>query len=108
MTKDAAEKRAADSKSLSEKESAKADTEAALQNHEDDHTSGSKELAATLQVIQATHAECDWLIQYFEMRKEARDGELDSLSKAKAVLSGADYSFLQQDAAARRLRGGRA
>merc|ERR1719310_794485 len=104
MQKDAAEKRAADSKSLSEKEAAKADTEAALQNHEDDHTSTSKELTATLQVIQATHAECDWLIQYFDVRKEARNGELDSLSKAKAVLSGADYALLQT-AAKRALRG---
>jgi len=95
MTKDAAEKRAADSASLSEKEATKADTEGQLQAHQDDHAAASSELKATLQVIQATHAECDWLIQYYEMRKEARDGELESLSKAKAVLSGADYSLLQ-------------
>merc|ERR1719409_1092324 len=95
MTKDAAAKRAEDSKSLSDKEAMKADTEAQLQGHEDDKAASSSELTATLQVIGATHAECDWLIQYFEMRKEARDGELDSLSKAKAVLSGADYSLLQ-------------
>jgi len=29
------------------------------------------------------------------MRKTARTGEIDSLVKAKAVLSGADYSLLQ-------------
>merc|ERR1719213_632670 len=52
MQKDAAEKRAADSKTLSEKGSAKADTEAQLQTHEDDHKSATKELMATLQVIQ--------------------------------------------------------
>jgi len=95
MQKDAAEKRAADSKSLAEKGSTKADTEAELQQHTDDHKAASKELMATLQVIQATHGECDWLIQYFDVRKEARDGEIDSLAKAKAVLSGADYSLLQ-------------
>merc|ERR1719271_237103 len=72
MTKDAAEKRAADSDSLSEKGAAKADTEAALQQHEDDKKASSGELMATLQVIQATHAECDWLLQYYETRKEAR------------------------------------
>merc|ERR1719359_1640052 len=76
MQKDAAAKRAEDSKSLSDKEAAKADTEAQLQGHEDDKAASSSELTATLQVIGATHAECDWLIQYFEMRKEARDGEL--------------------------------
>jgi len=103
MTKDAAEKRSADSKSLAEKVGAKADTEAALQGHTDDKDSATKEHAATLQVIGATHSECDWLLQYFDMRKEARDGEIDSLTKAKAVLSGADYSLIQTQA--RSLRG---
>jgi len=104
MTKDAADKRAADSKSLSEKEATKADTEAQLQAHQDDHASTSSELMATEQVIGATHAECDWLIQYFDVRKEARNGELDAMSKAKAVLSGADYALLETGAK-RALRG---
>ena len=30
-----------------------------------------------------------------QVRKEARAGEIDALKKAKAVLSGADYSLLQ-------------
>merc|ERR1719223_2227056 len=105
MQKDAAEKRATDSKTLSDKEAQKADTEAQLQAHEDDHASASSELMATIQVIQATHAECDWLVQYYDVRKEARNGELDSLSKAKAVLSGADYAFLQTATSKRSLRG---
>jgi len=104
MQKDAEEKRAADSKSLAEKAAAKGDTEAQLQSHMDAHQSSSSELMAVLQVIQQTHAECDWLIQYFDVRKEARDGELEALSKAKAVLSGADYSLLQTKSA-RMLRG---
>merc|ERR1719488_64524 len=99
MTKDAAEKRSADSKSLSEKEATKADTEAQLQAHTDDHASSMSELMATLQVISATHAECDWLIQYFDVRKEARNGEIDALGKAKAVLSGADFSLVQTQSA---------
>merc|ERR1719482_631291 len=104
MQKDAADKRAADSTSLTEKAAAKGDTEAQLQAHMDAHKADSSELMATLQVIQQTHAECDWLLQYFDVRKEARDGELEALSKAKAVLSGADYSLLQTKAA-RMLRG---
>jgi len=95
MMKDSAEKRVTDSKSLSEKVSTKADTEANLQSLKEQKTSTSKELAATLEVISATHAECDWLLQYFDVRKEARAGEIDSLTKAKAILSGADFSFVQ-------------
>ena len=34
------------------------------------------------------------LIKYFDMRKEARTSEIDALGKAKAVLSGADYSSI--------------
>jgi chromosome segregation ATPase len=89
---DSAAKREADSKSVSAKESSKADTEAALQSHKDAKGSAVKELAGVAEAISALHGECDWLLKYFDARKEARSGEIDSLSNAKAVLSGADYA----------------
>jgi chromosome segregation ATPase len=95
MLSDSAEKRAQDMKSLSDKGAANADAQAALQGHKEDNHDASGELKATLGVIAATHGECDFLLQHFDMRKEARNGEIDSLKKAKAVLSGADYSLLQ-------------
>merc|ERR1719265_76136 len=95
MMKNSAEKRAGDSKSLANKEGARADMQAALEKATDEKTSDTKELGATLQYIQSLHNECDWLLQYFEVRKEARSSEIDALGKAKAVLSGADYSFVQ-------------
>merc|ERR1712130_376355 len=98
---DSAEKRASDSKSISEKESAKADSEAALLTHKEGLKAQKKEMMATLEVFQALHGECDWLIQYFDVRKEARTNEIGALTKAKAVLSGADYYLLQS----RNLRG---
>eukprot|EP00928_Gymnodinium_smaydae_P079135 TRINITY_DN63142_c0_g1_i1.p1 TRINITY_DN63142_c0_g1~~TRINITY_DN63142_c0_g1_i1.p1 ORF type:complete len:707 (-),score=261.30 TRINITY_DN63142_c0_g1_i1:77-2197(-) len=90
--KDAAEKRASDAKSLSDKQASKADGEAALQGHKDDKASTQKELAGLAETIAALHGDCDWLLQYFDDRKQARAGEVDSLSNAKAVLSGADYA----------------
>jgi len=93
--KDSAEKRAQDSKNLADKEGALADAQAALEKHTDTMASTKKELSATLQYILSLHNECDWLLQYFEVRKEARASEVDALGKAKAVLSGADYSFVQ-------------
>jgi len=95
LMKDAADKRTTDSKSLSGKQAAKADTEAALEEHQSLKFAGLKELMATDKYIASLHAECDWLVQYFDVRKQARAGEVDSLKKAKAVLSGADYSFIQ-------------
>jgi len=93
--KDAAEKRAADSKSIEDKTGAKADTQAALEDHSDGKDAAAKELFATLKVIDGLHGECDWLIKYFDIRRDARTNEVDALGKAKAVLSGADYSLLQ-------------
>merc|ERR1740138_57465 len=95
MMKDSAEKRTADSKSLTEKESTKASLEGDLEAHTEAHTSTSADLAATNEYIASLHIECDWLLKYFDVRKEARASEIDALGNAKAVLSGADYSLVQ-------------
>merc|ERR1719162_1584552 len=95
MMADSAAKRAADSKSLAEKSGAKADTEKALVDFEAEKSSTTKELMATVEYIGQLHGECDWLIKYFDVRKEARTGEIAALGKAKAVLNGADYSLMQ-------------
>jgi len=92
MMKDSAEKRFTDAEMLAAKTGAKANMEVELQMHAEKKTSSSKELVATLEFISSMHAECDWLIKYFDVRQEARAGEVESLTQAKAVLSGADYS----------------
>merc|ERR1719479_387174 len=93
--KDAASERASDSKSLAGRSAAKADLEADLEAAQEDKDSAGKELTATLKYIHSLHADCDWLLKYFDARKGARDSEIASLGSAKAVLSGADYSLLQ-------------
>merc|ERR1712194_732145 len=72
LMKDSADKRTANSKSLTEKQGALADTEKALDDHEEDKTETSHELSATNKFISELHAECDWLIKYFDVRSEAR------------------------------------
>merc|ERR1712137_351999 len=79
---DSAEKRAADSKSLTDKGALKSETEEELVKMQDEHKSTVKELMATEEYISQLHAECDWLIQYFDVRKEARTGEMDALTKS--------------------------
>merc|ERR1719324_1019811 len=95
MMKDSAAKRAEDSKSLTGKTSTLAELESSLQSNTEEKASTNKELGATVQYIQSLHAECDWLLQYFDVRKDARTSEIDALGKAKAVLSGADFSLVQ-------------
>merc|ERR1712039_584543 len=88
--------RATDSKSLTDKEAAKADMESSLESSVSEKDSTAKEHMGLMKYIQSLHADCDWLLQYFDVRKQARADEIDSLGKAKAVLSGADYSLLQK------------
>ena len=90
--KDSADKRKQDTSTLTEKTSAKADTEGELQSHTDERKAAVGELMATHEVISSLHGECDWLLQNYETRKEARAGEVSSLGNAKAILSGADFS----------------
>merc|ERR1712085_148338 len=68
------------------------------------HKSTTKDLMGTEKYIASLHAECDWLVKYYEVRKEARADEIESLGKAKAVLNGADYSLLQRSHARKFLR----
>jgi len=92
---DAAAKRATDSKSVTDKAAAKADTEEALEAEKDKKAATTKEHMATAKYIASLHQECDWLLQYYNARKAARTSESESLVNAKAVLSGADYDLLQ-------------
>merc|ERR1711957_649537 len=95
---DSSAKRAEDSKMLTDKEGTKADLQASLQENGAAKESAIKELMATEEYISSLHADCDWLIKYFDIRAEARANEIDAMHKAKAVLSGADYSLLQTKA----------
>jgi len=100
---DAGDKRRQDSKSLTDKEAAKADTTSALEKAVSDKKSATKEHMINDKVIMDLHSECDWLMKYFDVRKEARTNEIEALGKAKDVLNGADYSLLQKNV--RNLRG---
>jgi len=92
---DSGAKRKQDSKSLTEKKSAKAETQESLESTKNDKKDSKGELMGNAKEIYALHGECDWLMKFYDVRKDARTGEIDALGKAKAVLSGADFSLLQ-------------
>merc|ERR1740121_3372781 len=66
MMADSAEKRTEDSATLASKVETKAATEQSLQEYE-----------------MSLHGECDWLLTNWDTRQGARDGEIDSLMRAK-------------------------
>jgi len=96
MMADSSAKRASDTKSAAEKSAALADAESMVVNKGQELTSTQKELMATHEYIGQLHGECDWILKFFDVRAQARLGEIDALGKAKAVLSGADFSLVQK------------
>jgi len=99
---DSAEKRVSDSKALTDKEASSAELAAFLETNAAEAKVMGKELMATDKYMSNLHGECDWMLKNFDARKQARGDEIDSLGRAKAVLSGADYSLVQQGRTIRR------
>merc|ERR1719222_624705 len=89
---DAKAKRAEDSKSQSDKEGALAETTEELVNSEEGLKNKQIDLMETEKALGGLHADCDWLLKYYDARAEARTGEIEALGKAKDVLNGANYS----------------
>merc|ERR1719359_1653991 len=99
--KNSAAKRSTDSKTIVEKEEQKAEGEALLQKAKQAHKGETAELAALQEYVSDLHGQCDFLIQNFDKRREARSNVIDAIQKAKAVLNGADYTAFVQVSEAR-------
>jgi len=83
------ETRAQNEKGITDKSAAKADLEAKLVDSKDTAAKADEEMAIIKTAIADLHASCDFLIQNYDMRKEARANEMDGLKNAKAMLAGA-------------------
>jgi len=92
---DSQESRAADATALTGKQTTKAEVENVLMTTKEIRGATATDLKQVQTVIQDLHAACDFIMQNFDLRKEARTNEIEGLKNAKAVLSGADYSLLQ-------------
>merc|ERR1719335_10549 len=90
---DSQETRAGDTKALTGKKTTKAETEAALMTAKETRSATATDLKQIATVIADLHAACDFIMQNFDLRKEARTAEIEGLKNAKAVLSGASFSF---------------
>merc|ERR1719305_1695053 len=84
MMAESAEKRASDSKSLADKESTKADLESKALKLKEEETATMKEVLGAAETLKNLHLDCDWLVSNFEVRKQARAGEVDALKEARA------------------------
>merc|ERR1719380_24744 len=83
--------RAANSKGITEKDMAKAEKESKLSDLKGVLGDTEKDLSLIATTLQDLHMSCDFLLQNYDLRKEARTNEVESLKNAKAILSGANF-----------------
>merc|ERR1719240_1531821 len=69
--------------------SARADAERS--ETEEAQIANKAELQSLQKLLQGTHASCDFLMKYFDIRQKARQEEMDSINEAMAILSGANF-----------------
>merc|ERR550514_1114236 len=81
---DSAKKRAADTKTIVEKEAQKAKMEGDLEDATKSKKAEDANLSALKEYIAGLHADCDFLLDNFDTPKEARANEIDALKKAVA------------------------
>jgi len=85
--------RAGDAKSLTGKTATKAEVETELMTTKEVRSATATDLKQIATVISDLHAACDFIMENFDLRKEARTSEIEGLKNAKAVLSGASFSL---------------
>jgi len=83
--------RAANSQGIISKNAAKAELEGKLENSKEGLRGVNTDLDLIATATGDLHVQCDFLLQNFDLRKEARTNEVESLKNAKAILSGADF-----------------
>jgi hypothetical protein len=91
LMKESEETRAANSKSIVTKTASKAEVEAKLETAKESLTAVDTDLSLIATALGDLHMQCDFLLQNYDLRKEARANEVESLKTAKAILSGADF-----------------
>merc|ERR1719265_3058422 len=83
--------RAANAKGLVDKKAAKAELQNKLVTAKQNQQATGQEVMNAHTFLGDLHSSCDFVVENFSMRQQARETELESLKSAKAVLSGASF-----------------
>merc|ERR1719393_271752 len=84
--------RATNAESITEKESASSEWMEKIENAKTEQASTTEALAKVKEYIAGLHSSCDFLVENYGARKEARTNEIEGLKNAKSVLAGANFS----------------
>jgi len=88
---DSAASRAQSAKSITDKEASKAQLETKLQETKEQKALTVESLEDISLTVNHLHTSCDFIMENYDTRKEARTNESESLKNSKSVLSGADF-----------------
>merc|ERR1719465_185713 len=91
LVKDTSSEIEADNLSIADKSEAKATAETEKTEVESSLKATETEIADLEKFATELHASCDFVLENFNLRQEARAAEMDALENAKAILSGADF-----------------
>merc|ERR1719215_407407 len=87
----AADQRETSAMNVADKETNKAILEQKLNRLEKKTRAKTKDAEAMQKYLKEIHAECDWLLANYKIRRDARAAEVEALNQAKAVLSQSDF-----------------
>merc|ERR1719386_593805 len=85
------ESRAQDVKSITDKKESRAVLEEKITESKEARKMAFDELNNIHEYVSELHNGCDFVIENFDLRKQARSNEMESLKNAKAVMEGADF-----------------
>jgi predicted nucleic acid-binding Zn-ribbon protein len=91
LMEESQETRSANSKGIVTKAASKATLEGKLEATKEANTATQTDLDLIASTLGDLHMQCDFLLQNYDLRKEARTNEIESLKNAKAILSGANF-----------------
>lgn len=74
---------------------ARSDARSTIQSEEDDRDASKAVLEQTISTVIAEEPKCNFITVNFQARKQNRAAEVDGLEKAKAILNGASFGFLE-------------
>jgi hypothetical protein len=81
----------ADRNSIAQKEERTAEAEGEKSETEEAQLGNDAAIAKLNELLNGFHADCDWIVKYFDIRQKARADEMNAIQEAKAILSGANY-----------------
>jgi len=81
----------ADRQSIAEKEKQTAQTLSERSSTKESQLANGEKLEKLGSLLTGLHANCDYIVKYFDLRQKYRAEEMDSIEEAKAILSGADF-----------------